>query len=81
MKVIITTPGRLLYHLQNTENINFTTLKMIIIDEADLMLDMGFEKDIKECFKLMIQKSENIDSNEEIVLNPELFKKILKNII
>ena len=75
LNIIITTPGRLLYHLQNTEKINFTTLKMIIIDEADLMLDMGFEKDIKECFKLMILKSENIDSNEEITLNPDLFKK------
>ena len=75
LNIIITTPGRLLYHLQNTEKINFTTLKMIIIDEADLMLDMGFEKDIKECFKLMILKSENIDNNEEIMLKPDLFKK------
>ena len=75
LNIIITTPGRLLYHLQNTEKINFTTLKMIIIDEADLMLDMGFEKDIKECFKLIIQKSENINNSEEIVLNPDLFKK------
>jgi ATP-dependent RNA helicase DDX31/DBP7 len=74
LNVIITTPGRLLYHLQNTENINFTTLKMIIIDEADLMLDLGFEKDIKECFKLIIQKCDNLNENE-IELNPELFKK------
>ena len=75
LNVIITTPGRLLYHLQNTENINFTTLKMIIIDEADLMLDMGFEKDIKECFKLIVKKSENITNEEEIALNPDYFKK------
>ena len=76
LNIIITTPGRLLYHLQNTENINFTTLKMIIIDEADLMLDMGFERDIKECFKLIIQKSDSINNNdEEIILNPDLFKK------
>ena len=75
LNVIITTPGRLLYHLQNTENINFRTLKMIIIDEADLMLDMGFEKDIKECFKLIVKKSENIENEEEIALNPDYFKK------
>ena len=75
LNIIITTPGRLLYHLQNTEKINFTTLKMIIIDEADLMLDIKNKKDIKECFKLMILKNENIDNNEEIVLNPDLFKK------
>ena len=75
LNVIITTPGRLLYHLKNTENINFTTLKIIIMDEADLMLDMGFEKDIRECLKLIVQKSENLNNEEEIILNPDLFKK------
>ena len=76
LNIIITTPGRLLYHLQKTENINLNTLKTIIIDEADLMLDMGFEKDIKECFKYIINKSiseSKIDSIDE--LNPDFFKK------
>ena len=76
LNIIITTPGRLLYHLKNTENLNFNKLKIIIIDEADLMLDMGFEKDIKECFKLIIKKTENEYNNvENIELNPDLFKK------
>ena len=40
------------------------------------MLDMGFEKDIKECFKLIIKKTENEYNNvENIELNPDLFKK------
>ena len=76
LNIIITTPGRLLYHLKNTENLNFNKLKIIIIDEADLMLDMGFEKDIKECFKLIIKKTENEYNNvENVELNPDLFKK------
>ena len=76
INVIITTPGRLLYHLRNSGNLNFSKLKTIIIDEADLMLDMGFEKDIKECFKLIIKKSENdFNNDEDIELNPDLFKK------
>ena len=77
INVIISTPGRLLYHLRNSGNLNFSKLKMIIIDEADLMLDMGFEKDIKECFKLIIKKSENENefyNDEDIELNPDLFK-------
>ena len=76
INIIITTPGRLLYHLRNSGNLNFDKLKTIIIDEADLMLDMGFEKDIKECFKLIIKKSDNeFFSDEDIELNPDLFKK------
>jgi len=76
INVIISTPGRLLYHLRNSGNLNFSKLKTIIIDEADLMLDMGFEKDIKECFKLIIKKGEDeFDNDEDIELNPDLFKK------
>ena len=76
LNIIITTPGRLLYHLQNTGNINLNTLKTIIIDEADLMLDMGFEKDIKECFKQIINKGNSETKIESIdELNPDLFKK------
>ena len=77
LNVIISTPGRLLYHLRNTGNLNFSKLKTIIIDEADLMLDMGFEKDIKECFKLILKKSENENeyNEENVELNPDLFKR------
>ena len=83
LNIIISTPGRLLYHLKNSENLNFSKLKIIIIDEADLMLDMGFEKDIKECFKYIIKKNGeyennnnyNYDNNNDIILEPELFKK------
>ena len=76
INVIISTPGRLLYHLRNSGNLNFSKLKTIIIDEADLMLDMGFEKDIKECFRLIIKKSESeFENDEDIELNPDLFKK------
>ena len=44
------------------------------------MLDMGFEKDIKECFKLILKKSESDEKEmfnnvEDIQLNPDLFKK------
>ena len=48
LNVIITTPGRLLYHLQNTENINFRTLKMIIIDEADKMMELSMGDQIRK---------------------------------
>jgi superfamily II DNA/RNA helicase len=56
LNVIITTPGRLLYHLNNTTTINFTTLKMLVFDEADILLNMGFEKDIKECMRQIHNK-------------------------
>jgi len=49
LNIIIATPGRLLYHLQNTKAMAMPNLKFIVFDEADRMLDMGFEKEVKGC--------------------------------
>jgi superfamily II DNA/RNA helicase len=56
LNIIVTTPGRMLYHLNNTTTLNFSNLKMFVFDEADILLNMGFEKDIKECMRLIFNK-------------------------
>jgi ATP-dependent RNA helicase RhlE len=43
--IIVATPGRLLSHI-NIKNTNFRSLKHLVLDEADRMLDMGFYDDI-----------------------------------
>lgn len=42
---IVATPGRLVDHLEN-RRIDFSRLEMLILDEADRMLDMGFSEDM-----------------------------------
>lgn len=44
--IIIATPGRLIDHINRRKNI-LRELKILVLDEADRMLDMGFEPDIK----------------------------------
>lgn len=51
--LVIATPGRLLDHLQNTEGFNFSNLKSLIIDEADRILDIGFEEAMHQIVKLL----------------------------
>lgn len=51
-KVMIATPGRLLDHLQNERIANFLP-KIVVLDESDEMLDMGFLDDIEEIFKFL----------------------------
>jgi len=51
--VIIATPGRLLDHLHNTKGFNLRNLKMLVIDEADRMLSMDFEKEISDIISLI----------------------------
>ncbi|MFC1740966.1 DEAD/DEAH box helicase [Nanoarchaeota archaeon] len=43
--IIVATPGRLLDHLQQ-KNVNLSTVKFVVLDEADKMVDMGFIEDV-----------------------------------
>ena len=50
--VIIATPGRLIDHLQQ-KNIHLNDVKIVVLDEADRMLDMGFAPQINKIFRLL----------------------------
>jgi len=57
--VLIATPGRLL-DLHNQNAIQFDKLEVLILDEADRMLDMGFIHDIKRIIKLLPKKRQTL---------------------
>ncbi|EGG18827.1 putative RNA helicase [Cavenderia fasciculata] len=44
MNILIATPGRLLQHMDETEGFRCNNLQMLILDEADRILDFGFTK-------------------------------------
>lgn len=48
--ILVATPGRLLDHLRQ-RNVHFKDLEVLVIDEADRMLDMGFIQDIRILLK------------------------------
>jgi superfamily II DNA/RNA helicase len=48
--VIVATPGRLLDHMDN-KRLDLSGIEMLILDEADRMLDMGFIDDVKDIAK------------------------------
>ena len=47
LDLLVATPGRLIDHMQSGR-IDFSRLEMLILDEADRMLDMGFVDDVKQ---------------------------------
>jgi ATP-dependent RNA helicase RhlE len=57
--IVIATPGRLLDHMRR-RNVNFKELQVLVLDEADRMLDMGFLPDIKRIISRMPRKRQTM---------------------
>ncbi|KAJ3302672.1 ATP-dependent RNA helicase [Kappamyces sp. JEL0829] len=53
VNLLVATPGRLLDHLQNTKGFITKNLKMLTIDEADRILEVGFEEEMHQIMKLV----------------------------
>jgi ATP-dependent RNA helicase DDX18/HAS1 len=58
--IIIATPGRLLDHMKNTKNFTYQNNCMLIIDEADAILKIGFEQELKDIINLLPKKRQSL---------------------
>lgn len=52
LDIIVATPGRLIDHLEQ-KRLNLSAIEMLVIDEADRMLDMGFSDDVIKIVKTL----------------------------
>jgi len=59
VEILVATPGRLLDHVQN-KTVMFNQVSVLILDEADRMLDMGFLPDIKRIIALLPPVRQNL---------------------
>jgi ATP-dependent RNA helicase RhlE len=59
LDVVIATPGRLL-DIAGQNGIDFSALEILVLDEADRMLDMGFIHDIKKLMKMMPKERQTL---------------------
>ncbi len=57
--ILVATPGRLLDHMQQG-TVNLKNVEILILDEADRMLDMGFIKDIRRILAVLPKKRQNL---------------------
>lgn len=73
--ILITTPGRLLDHIRHTQALRLNEVRYFVLDEADRMLDMGYEKDISEIVNAL--KMSSSDSGYDAM---KILKQNIKNI-
>ena len=53
---LVSTPGRLLDHLTSTKGFVYSNLQVLVIDEADRILEIGFEEDMRSIVKCLPKK-------------------------
>ena len=59
IEILVATPGRLLDHIQQ-KSINLSQVEILVLDEADRMLDMGFILDIQTIFNLCTNRKQTL---------------------
>ncbi|SFP59630.1 ATP-dependent RNA helicase RhlE [Nitrosomonas cryotolerans] len=57
--ILVATPGRLLDHVQQ-KTLDLSHIEILVLDEADRMLDMGFIRDIKKILALLPRQRQNL---------------------
>ena len=57
--VVVATPGRLLDHASQ-KTLDLSGIEILVLDEADRMLDMGFIRDIRRLLKLLPRRRQNL---------------------
>ncbi len=77
VEVLTATPGRLLDHVEG-RSVNLSQVEIVILDEADRMLDMGFLPDISRILNLLPAKRQNLMFSA--TFSPEI-KKLAKNFL
>lgn len=59
VEIVVATPGRLLDHVSQ-RNIDLSAVEILVLDEADRMLDMGFIHDIRKILNILPPKRQNL---------------------
>lgn len=75
--IVVATPGKLISHL-NMGYINFSQVQHLVLDEADRMLDMGFNDDIQRIISYLPKKRQTLLFSATM---PPKIKKMAANIL
>jgi ATP-dependent RNA helicase RhlE len=91
IEIVIATPGRLLDHIEQ-KSINLSQVEVLVLDEADRMLDMGFIPDIKRILALLPSQRQSLLFSatfsdeikklaDQMLKNPQLIEVARRNMV
>lgn len=74
--ILISTPGRICDHLLHTEVLKFDKVQVFVLDEADRLLELGYENDVKKVVDMIGEHSKLTKNIQTILLSATLTSKV-----
>lgn len=76
--ILISTPGRICDHLLHTESMKFDKIQVFALDEADRLLELGYENDVKKVVDTIAEQNKDSKNIQKILLSATLTSKVKK---
>ena len=57
LNILVATPGRMADHLENTEALDLSNVRWLVLDEGDRLMELGFEQDIQKIISVLNLRS------------------------
>ncbi|KAH8780201.1 P-loop containing nucleoside triphosphate hydrolase protein [Diaporthe sp. PMI_573] len=73
--ILVATPGRLTDHLDNTKILDVGTVRWLILDEGDRMMEMGFEQDLKQIVTAIREEGLKEKNKDGVLLTKAMPKR------
>jgi ATP-dependent RNA helicase DDX31/DBP7 len=74
VNVLISTPGRMVDHMEKTENFRLDCVEWVVLDEADRMLELGYEREVRKLLTALQEK--NTRRRQSVLLSATLTTSI-----
>ncbi|XP_050728158.1 probable ATP-dependent RNA helicase DDX31 isoform X2 [Eriocheir sinensis] len=68
INILVGTPGRLIDHLHTTKSLTLAAVKFLVIDEADRLLDMGYERSITSIIETLQEHQPGIERKRQTIM-------------
>lgn len=63
INILVSTPGRLIDHIEHTKCLSLEKIRWLVLDEADRMLELGYEREVQKIITALNEKQEPENSN------------------
>lgn len=68
INILVGTPGRLIDHLHSTSSLSLASVRFLVIDEADRLLDMGYERSITSIIETLCEQQPGPGSSRQTIM-------------